>query len=149
MLPGDRNVSNDTLPCPAPRERVRRKLRVRFSAVNRPSDWRGHYAAPIHTPRSNAIERPDAGTASQCDRHITAIKTNGRMRCGAANAQAVAEITSAPIRDISKIALGYPCSQPWMLNALCIGRRISACLMSGAAIGADDCAPLHPLSQPK
>ncbi|MFK0167082.1 IS5 family transposase [Rhizobium sp. NPDC090279] len=36
-------------------------------------------AAVVIPPRSNAIDRPDTGIASQRERHIAAIKANGRM----------------------------------------------------------------------
>ncbi|AYG62100.1 IS5 family transposase [Rhizobium jaguaris] len=42
-------------------------------------------AVVVIPPRSNAIERPDAGNTSQRDRHIAAIKANGRMRWQAAS----------------------------------------------------------------
>lgn len=41
-------------------------------------------AAVVIPPRSNAIDRSDAGIVSQRDRHIAAIKANGRMSWQAA-----------------------------------------------------------------
>ncbi|MGO6943079.1 transposase [Rhizobium johnstonii] len=37
-------------------------------------------AAVVISPRANAIDRSDTGIDSQCDRHIAAINTDGRMK---------------------------------------------------------------------